>query len=270
MTLIVASARFSESLMAADRRISDVCGKGIDDEAYKILYFINNEQAYSTAVGYAGLAQVGTWKMISWLMETLPMAMSPSTSLGWGIENMKTACNEQLVPLLNQVPPAHRGITIVMSGRYTQVHRITKHVRSAPFLGLISNSVGDRGRQLPEPSEVFKAHSAWPPRPSTGVSVCRGDLVAAGIATKQLRSLFRYMRRRVPYPAKVELALQFIRAVASHTNCISDNVLALVIPNEGPTEGFDFTLSTGRQVKTLPPMVYASGARVVDFRVSPL
>jgi hypothetical protein len=115
---------------------------------------------------------------------------------------------------------------------------------------------------LAHPTNEFKAHSAWPSRPSTGISICRGDLAAAGVELKQLRDLFRYMRRDISYAAKVRLAVSFIRAAASQSNVIGDSVLAIAIPGRGPTEAFDFSVSTGQQVKTMPHVVYASGSRV--------
>gem|GEM_PF-6366926 len=271
MTLIIASARFSESLLVADRRVSDTSGKVIDEEAYKIIYFVNSPQSYSCAVGFTGLAELAGISTVDWLMYSLPEAMDTSTGISHAIEGLKDSCNNLIAPKLSRTPAELRALTLVLCGRYTQYHRTTGATRQAPFLAVISNSAGSAGRQRLEVSDSFSAYSAWPSRPSRGISICRGDLRAAGGLMAELQDVFRYLRRNIAYAAKVKIAANFISLVSTRSHWVGESVLGLSIPDGGgAAEAFDYTVSTGKQVKTIPHMVSASGGGVTNFRVEPL
>lgn len=208
--------------------------------------------------------------MVDWLIESLPEAMDVKTGLSFAIESLKDVCNGQIVPKLNRITRRYRALTLVLCGRYMQFHRTTHETRHAPFLALISNSAGDHGRQHGEVADYFSAYSAWPSAPSKGISICRGDLQAAGSFTSDLHDLFRYLRRSIPYSAKVNLAARYISHVSKKSNWVSESVLGLAIHDLTSAEAFDYTVQTGKQVKTMPHMVFASGGHFTNVIIKPL
>lgn len=270
MTLIIASATHKAQLLVADRQVTGADGRILDDSAYKIIQYVNHGQDYQCTVAYTGLAQVPGQTTLDWLMHILPTAMDSSTDVYFAIDNLRTTCANELTPRIQSIPRRYRGITIVLCGRYNRFGAIGGRREYVPFVAVISNCADRAGRQVDEVSDEFSAYSARLLRPSSSMSLCRGDLRAATRFLTELRDTFRYLRRDIPHAAKAKIAADFIRRVAQESNWTGESILGLALTDPGMAEGFDFSAQTGNVTKTLPHLLTDGGSRLIDFRVSPL
>lgn len=270
MTLIIGSATQDCQFILADRRIIDMrTGNIYDDESYKIVIYQNPYQNYAFAIGYTGLAVIGSENTVDWLMNFLPKVFDKSTFIYDAITNFNNA-TETLFRSITSLEPKYKAITFVLTGIYNPNKYNLSIQEFIPFLAIISNSIDERGKQIQEVSGEFSPFSTRILKPKNSITVCRGNLNAAQRHIKELRQMFRYIRRSVPCKSRVKLGVNFIKCVASDTDTIGKDVIGVAIISIDDYLGFDFPGDEYNEIRTMPPLVSASGTAMKNFKVSPI
>jgi len=268
MTLLIASATQNEQIIAADRLLTDIRTQNkYSDSAYKIIQYINPIRGYKFAIAYTGLAVIGRQPTSEWLLDILPQVMPSNTYVGNGITNLTIECTRRFREIRN-IPLQYKGITFVLCGQYQGTVGNNNTIRNIPFVSIISNSIDARGRQINKVSREFYAFEKRILDSKSYFHICRGDLVTAGKSIKELHQLYRLLRKKLPYKAKVRSMATYIRKQAKKSKTIGNDILGLAIIDTG-AEAFDYHDRNNNPSVTMPHIAWADGAKLTNFTVRP-
>jgi len=266
MTLLIGYIDHNSQIVVADRRLS--YGNGImkDDEAYKMINYVNRKQRYTFTAAYTGLAESGTFKTLEWFMKVLPKTLTSDKDVKLGIDTLTSECSK----IIGSLPLSQdqRSLTFLLCGRYNRYGRQPSLYEAIPFLTIISNCADEHGKQISFVSPKFNAYSARLLKRTGHMTVCRGDLASAN--AKDFLKLRRLIRKNINHKAKVHLAVDYIRSVAGNSKAVGKNILATALLPKGFSEGFEFPEDQNKATRTMPHLVSASGTCLTNFCVKPI
>jgi hypothetical protein len=163
-----------------------------------------------------------------------------------------------------------RHLTFVIAGRFNDAPHHPQLDRWTPFLCVVSNSIGEQGRQLDPPRSAFQACSTRLLRKTQHITVCRGDLRPSVHSEENLRSLYRYLRRDLSPGAKIAVCAHYIQNVAIRSKRVGGHIMGAAILSSEQFTGFDVPPEGRHSQQTVPHLVTESGLAVINVKFTNL
>lgn len=227
MTLILSCLTPDFAIQVSDRRLTQLDGDVIEDEANKALLFCGH-----SSFAYTGLARIGHERADEWLMERIASAPSVFT----GLEEAKRQATDRL----RTWSPA--GLRPSQRRRVRRIAFVGVAFLRHPAGGLhavylvLSNFFDGRGGWLQEADVTFD----WWQR---ALGEARSEVFSAGVnlpaiqKTAVARSVSRAVDRDAGAMACVRLLVDATREVARQNTAVGPNVMCVILRREHLSPG---------------------------------